>query len=237
MKLDPNGVLRSSQRAWVDPQFKARPLENGAAAVRELGFEGTIFVVENTADTHNIVVCTLCSCYPIWLLGIPPNWYKMAAYRARAVCDPRGVLDEFGVGLTDDIQVRVWDSTAELRYLVLPQRPEGTQDWDESRLARLVSRNSMKVLALASTLSEAGHFTPVDWSDALGAELRRANERGAPDDQTTYYAAALAALEHLIVANGSVTTGGLSERVEEWRSTYMNTPHGQPVELIGGTKR
>jgi nitrile hydratase accessory protein len=94
-----------------------------------------------------------------------------------------------------------------------------------------------QVLALASTLSEAGHFTPVDWSDALGAELRRANERGAPDDQTTYYAAALAALEHLIVANGSVTTGGLSERVEEWRSAYMNTPHGQPVELIGGTKR
>ena len=94
-----------------------------------------------------------------------------------------------------------------------------------------------QVLALAFTLSEAGHFTPADWSDALGAELRRANERGAPDDQTTYYAAALAALERLIVANGSVTTGGLSERVEEWRSAYMNTPHGQPVELIRGTKR
>jgi len=94
-----------------------------------------------------------------------------------------------------------------------------------------------QVLALAFTLSEVGHFTPVDWSDALGAELRRAKERGAPDDQTTYYAAALAALEHLIVANGSVTIGGLSRRVEEWRSAYMNTPHGQPVELIFGTKR
>jgi nitrile hydratase subunit alpha len=131
-------------RAWVDPQFKARLLENGPAAVRELGFEGNhLVVVENTADTHNIVVCTLCSCYPIWLLGIPPNWYKTAAYRARAVRDARGVLEEFGVSLAEDIQVRVWDSTAELRYLVLPQRPEGTEDWEESRLARLVTRNSM----------------------------------------------------------------------------------------------
>jgi len=144
---DEIGPKRGAQvvaRAWVDSQFKARLLENGAAAVRELGFEGNhLRVVENTADTHNIVVCTLCSCYPIWLLGMSPNWYKMAAYRARAVRDPRGVLDEFGVGLTDEIRVRVWDSTAELRYLVLPQRPEGTQDWEESRLARLVSRNSM----------------------------------------------------------------------------------------------
>jgi nitrile hydratase subunit alpha len=144
---DEIGPKRGAQvvaRAWVDPQFKARLLENGAAAVRELGFEGNhLQVVENTADTHNIVVCTLCSCYPIWLLGIPPNWYKTAAYRARAVRDPRGVLEEFGVSLTDEIQVRVWDSTAELRYLVLPQRPQGTEDWEESRLARLVTRNSM----------------------------------------------------------------------------------------------
>jgi len=144
---DEIGPKRGAQvvaRAWVDPQFKARLLENGAAAVRELGFEGNhLRVVENTADIHNIVVCTLCSCYPIWLLGMSPSWYKMAAYRARAVRDPRGVLDEFGVGLTDEIQVRVWDSTAELRYLVLPQRPEGTEDWEESRLARLVTRNSM----------------------------------------------------------------------------------------------
>ena len=144
---DEIGPKRGAQvvaRAWIDPQFKARLLENGAAAVRELTFEGNhLQVVENTADTHNIVVCTLCSCYPIWLLGIPPNWYKTAAYRARAVRDPRGVLEEFGVSLTDEIQVRVWDSTAELRYLVLPQRPQGTEDWEGSRLARLVTRNSM----------------------------------------------------------------------------------------------
>jgi nitrile hydratase len=144
---DEIGPKRGAQvvaRAWVDPQFKARLLENGAAAVRELGLEGNhLQVVENTADTHNIVVCTLCSCYPIWLLGIPPNWYKTAAYRARAVREPRGVLEEFGVSLTDEIQVLVWDSTAELRYLVLPQRPQGTEDWEESRLARVVTRNSM----------------------------------------------------------------------------------------------
>jgi nitrile hydratase len=141
------GPKRGAQvvaRAWVDPQLKARLLKNGPAAVRELGFEGNhLRVVENTADTHNIVVCTLCSCYPIWLLGIPPNWYKTAAYRARAVRDPRGVLEEFGVSLAEKIQVRIWDSTAELRYLVLPQRPKGTEDWEESRLARLVTRNSM----------------------------------------------------------------------------------------------
>jgi len=144
---DEIGPKRGAQvvaRAWVDPQFRARLLENGAAAVRELGLEGNhLQVVENTADTHNIVVCTLCSCYPIWLLGIPPNWYKTAAYRARTVRDPRGVLEEFGVSLTDKIQVRVWDSTAELRYLVLPQRPQGTEDWEESRLAKLITRNSM----------------------------------------------------------------------------------------------
>jgi len=141
------GPKRGAQvvaHAWVDPQFKARLLTNSTMAVRELGLEGNhLRVVENTADTHNIVVCTLCSCYPIWLLGMPPNWYKTAAYRARAVRDPRGVLEEFGVSLTDEIQVRVWDSTAELRYLVLPQQPEGTKDWEESRLARLVTRNSM----------------------------------------------------------------------------------------------
>ena len=130
--------------AWVDPQFKARLIEDGSEAVKEFGLEQKhLRVVENTADVHNIVVCTLCSCYPTSFLGISPNWYKMAAYRSRAVRDPRGVLEEFGVRLTGDVEVRVWDSTAELRFLVLPQRPAGTEGWDEERLARLVTRNAM----------------------------------------------------------------------------------------------
>ena len=131
-------------RAWVDASFKARLRENGTAAVKDFGIEQNhLQFVENTADIHNMVVCTLCSCYPTPMLGIPPAWYKMAAYRSRAVRDPRGVLDEFGVHLADDVEVRVWDSTAELRYLVVPQRPAGTDDWDEHKLARLVTRNSM----------------------------------------------------------------------------------------------
>jgi len=131
-------------RAWTDPDFKARLMANGTEAIRELGLEQKhLQVVENTKDVHNMVVCTLCSCYPIGILGIPPTWYKMAAYRSRAVRDPRGVLSEFGVTLPDDIEVRVWDSTAELRYLVVPQRPAGTGGWTEEKLARLVSRNSM----------------------------------------------------------------------------------------------
>ena len=131
-------------RAWTDPQFKAQLLTDGTEAVREFGIEQKhLQVVENTPDVHNLVVCTLCSCYPIGVLGIPPNWYKAAAYRARAVRDPRGVLEEFGVHLAADVEVRVWDSTAELRYLVLPQRPPGTDGWEVDRLARLVTRNSM----------------------------------------------------------------------------------------------
>ena len=131
-------------RAWVDSSFKARLRENATEAVKDFGLEQNhLQVVENTADIHNMVVCTLCSCYPTAVLGIPPTWYKMAAYRSRAVRDPRGVLEEFGVQLADDVEVRVWDSTAELRYLVLPQRPAGTEDWDDQKLARLVTRNSM----------------------------------------------------------------------------------------------
>jgi nitrile hydratase subunit alpha len=131
-------------RAWVDSSFKARLFENGTEAVKDFGIEQEhLQVVENTADVHNMVVCTLCSCYPTSMLGIPPTWYKMAAYRSRAVRDPRGVLDEFRVEIADDVEVRVWDSTAELRYLVVPQRPAGTEDWDEQKLARLVTRNSM----------------------------------------------------------------------------------------------
>lgn len=131
-------------RAWADPAFKAQLLENGSEAIKALGLEQNhLEVVENTPDVHNVVVCTLCSCYPISVLGIPPTWYKMAAYRSRAVRDPRGVLAEFGVQLADDMEIRVWDSTAELRYLVVPQRPAGTEGWDEAKLAQLVTRNSM----------------------------------------------------------------------------------------------
>ena len=134
-------------KAWADPGFKSRLMQDAVSAIDELGYLGKatahLKVVENTATIHNLVVCTLCSCYPFSILGIAPNWYKTAAYRSRAVRDPRGVLEEFGVDLDDDIEVRVWDSTAELRYLVLPQRPEATQGFSEAALATLVTRNSM----------------------------------------------------------------------------------------------
>ena len=134
-------------KAWTDPAFKARLLADGTAAIIELGFEGWagghLKVVENTPAVHNLVVCTLCSCYPHTVLGIPPNWYKTAAYRSRAVRDPRGVLAEFGETLPAEVEVRVWDSTSELRYMVLPERPPGTAGWDEAALAGLVTRNAM----------------------------------------------------------------------------------------------
>jgi len=134
-------------KAWTDPEFKARLLEDAVSTIDALGFLGKatahLKVVENTPEVHNLVVCTLCSCYPFSILGMAPNWYKTAAYRSRSVRDPRGVLAEFGVELDDDVEVRVWDSTAELRYMVLPQRPPGTDDLNEEQLAKLVSRNSM----------------------------------------------------------------------------------------------
>jgi len=134
-------------KAWTDPGFKSRLMQDAVSAIDELGYLGKatahLKVVENTAAVHNLVVCTLCSCYPFSILGIAPNWYKTAAYRSRAVRDPRGVLEEFEVELDDDIEVRVWDSTAELRYLVLPQQPEETLDFSEAALAKLVTRNSM----------------------------------------------------------------------------------------------
>lgn len=134
-------------RAWHDAGFKARLLADATAAIDELGYLGNatahLRAIENTAGVHNLVVCTLCSCYPFSILGIAPNWYKTAAYRARAVREPRAVLAEFGVTISEDVEVRVWDSTAELRYLVVPQRPAGTDGWDEDRLAGLVTRNAM----------------------------------------------------------------------------------------------
>jgi nitrile hydratase subunit alpha len=134
-------------KAWLDPEFRIRLLADGTAAITEFGFEGWATahfkVVENTPAVHNLIVCTLCSCYPHSVLGIPPNWYKTAAYRSRAVRDPRAVLAEFGETLSDEVEVRVWDSTAELRYMVLPERPAGTEGWDEEALAAVVTRNAM----------------------------------------------------------------------------------------------
>jgi len=134
-------------KAWSDPEFKSRLMQDAVSVIDELGYLGKatahLKVVENTSEIHNLVVCTLCSCYPFSILGMAPNWYKTAAYRSRAVRDPRGVLQEFDVNLEDDIEVHVWDSTAELRYLVLPQRPEGTEGFSEDALAALVTRNSM----------------------------------------------------------------------------------------------
>ena len=146
-KVGPRNGAQVVARAWADPAYKARLLTDATAAIGELGFTGRqgehMVVVENTPRIHNMVVCTLCSCYPWPVLGLPPVWYKSAPYRSRAVSDPRGVLREFGVSLTDDVTVRVWDSTAEVRYLVLPQRPDGTVGWSEERLADLVTRDSM----------------------------------------------------------------------------------------------
>ena len=134
-------------RAWVDEGFKARLLQDADAVVREAEYEGAegghIKVVEDTPTLHNVIVCTLCSCYPWALLGIPPDWYKSAAYRSRVVREPRAVLAEFGLVLEDSVTLRVWDSTAELRYLVLPERPAGTEGLSEAELAGLVTRNAM----------------------------------------------------------------------------------------------
>ena len=145
--LGPLNGAKVVARAWVDPDYKARLLADGTAAIAELGFGGLqgehLVVVENTPRVHNVVVCTLCSCYPWPVLGLPPVWYKAAPYRSRAVIDPRGVLGEFGLALPDDVEVRVWDSTAELRYLVLPERPPGTEGMTEDQLAELVTRDSM----------------------------------------------------------------------------------------------
>ncbi len=142
----PENGGRIVAKAWTDPAYKERLLANGAAAIRELGFELEPYeftVMENTDDTHNVIVCTLCSCYPRALLGMSPAWYKSSSYRARVVREPRSVLAEFGVELPDEVDVRVHDSTAELRYMVLPQRPAGTEDWPEEQLAKLITRDSL----------------------------------------------------------------------------------------------
>lgn len=153
-KVGPRNGAAVVARAWVDADFRARLLADATAAVAEMGFAGRqgehMVAVENTPEQHNMVVCTLCSCYPWPLLGIPPGWYKSDAYRARAVREPRAVLAEFGVTLPAGQRVRVWDSTAEVRYLVLPMRPEGTGGMDEAALAALVSRDAMIGTALVA---------------------------------------------------------------------------------------
>jgi len=146
-KVGPRNGARVVARAWIDPAYKERLLANGTAAIAELGYSGEqgqdITVVENTPKVHNLIVCTLCSCYPWPVLGLPPVWYKSAPYRSRAVIDPRGVLRELGAELPNDIEVRVWDSTSEERYMVLPERPAGTEGLGEEALAALVTRDAM----------------------------------------------------------------------------------------------
>jgi len=146
-RIGPRNGAKVVAHAWADPDYKRRLLQNGTAAIAELGFTGLqgedMVVLENTPRIYNVVVCTLCSCYPWPTLGLPPNWYKAAPYRARVVIEPRKVLAEFGVEVPADAEVRVWDSNAEIRYMVLPLRPAGTEGWSEDRLAALVTRNSM----------------------------------------------------------------------------------------------
>ena len=146
-RVGPKNGAKVVARAWTDPQFKSRLHEDANAAIASMGFTGRqgehMKIVENTNVIHNLVVCTLCSCYPWTVLGLPPVWYKSAPYRSRAVMDPRGVLKEFGTEIGKNVEIKVWDSTSEMRYLVLPERPAGTEDWTEQELSALVSRNSM----------------------------------------------------------------------------------------------
>jgi nitrile hydratase len=152
-RIGPRNGAQVVAKAWADPAFGDWLRRDASAAIHSLGFTGRqgehMVAVENTADEHNMVVCTLCSCYPWPVLGLPPTWYKSPAYRSRAVIDPRGVLRDFGVELPESTRIRVWDSTAEIRYLVIPRRPEGTEGWDEARLATLVTRDSMIGTGLA----------------------------------------------------------------------------------------
>ncbi|MGB0577949.1 MAG: nitrile hydratase subunit alpha [Alphaproteobacteria bacterium] len=157
-RIGPQNGARVVARAWADPEFRAALLEDASTAVNTMGNVSPVgshlIAVENTAERHNMVVCTLCSCYPWEVLGLPPTWYKSAPYRSRAVLEPRAVLSEFGVSLPEETEVRVWDSTAETRYIVIPERPEGTEGWSEEQLAALVTRNSMIGTGLAQRPDE-----------------------------------------------------------------------------------
>jgi nitrile hydratase subunit alpha len=153
-KVGPHNGARVVAKAWADPEYRAWLLADATAAIASLGYTGrqgeNVVALENTPDVHHMVVCTLCSCYPWPVLGLPPVWYKSAPYRSRAVSDPRGVLRDFGVELPAGTEIRVWDSTAEIRYLVVPMRPDGTEGWSEDDLARLVTRDSMIGTGLAT---------------------------------------------------------------------------------------
>lgn len=159
-EVGPRNGARVVARSWVDAGYRQWLLDDATAAIAHLGYEGRqgehMVALENTDRVHNLVVCTLCSCYPWTVLGIPPGWYKSEAYRARAVREPRAVLAEFGVHLDDDTEVRLWDSTAEIRYLVVPQRPAGTEGWSEEALAELVTRDSMVGAGIALPPEQAG---------------------------------------------------------------------------------
>ena len=159
-KIGPHNGARVVARAWVDPAFKRRLLEDASEAANSLGHISPVgahlIAVENTPEVHNLVVCTLCSCYPWEVLGLPPVWYKSAPYRSRAVIDPKAVLSDFGLKLPAETQIRIWDSTAETRFLVLPMRPEGTENWSEEQLAELVTRDSMVGTGLAKSSVESG---------------------------------------------------------------------------------
>ena len=162
-RVGPRNGAKVVARAWTDPAYKARLLAEGTTAIAEFGFSGAqgedMVVLENTPAIHNVVVCTLCSCYPWPVLGLPPVWYKAAAYRSRIVLEPRAVLAELGVVIAPDVEVRVWDSTAELRYLVLPMRPPDTNGWEEAQLADLVTRDSMIGAGLPRVPSQAAEVT------------------------------------------------------------------------------
>jgi nitrile hydratase subunit alpha len=159
-KIGPRNGARVVARAWVDPAYKKRLLTDATAAIAELGYAGgqgeDMLVLENTPKVHNLIVCTLCSCYPWPVLGLPPVWYKSAPYRSRAVIDPRGVLREFGLQVPEDVEIRVWDSTAELRYMVLPERPAGTDHMTEDELAALVTRDAMVGVAKVTSAGSRG---------------------------------------------------------------------------------
>ncbi len=160
-KIGPRNGAAVVAKAWVDKQYHARLIDDATAAIAELDYTGRqgehMVAVENTADLHNMVVCTLCSCYPWPVLGLPPIWYKSPPYRSRVVIDPRGVLADFGMTMPATMELRVWDSTAEVRYLVIPQRPSGTEGWSEEKLAKLVTRNSMIGTGLALNPDELAH--------------------------------------------------------------------------------
>ena len=159
-KIGPHIGARIVARAWIDPDFKERLLKDATEAANSLGHASPVgshlIAVENTRKTHNMIVCTLCSCYPWEVLGLPPVWYKSAPYRSRAVIDPKGVLAELGVELPPETEIRVWDSTAETRFLVVPMRPPGAENWSEERLASLVTRDSMIGTGLPKSLDDAG---------------------------------------------------------------------------------